>query len=99
MRAAARSTHERGGTGHRTMVETRVDDWEEMLCATEFVINNQDKCSLLGKTPIQIELHITPIIPSDLITDITTAKAVKKNTRGSVCIRLIVPFLQGSTQS
>ena len=24
LRAAARSTHERGGTGHRTMVETRV---------------------------------------------------------------------------
>ena len=67
----------------RTRINYEQDDWEEMLCATEFVINNQNKCSLLGKTPIQIELDITPIIPSDLITDITTAKAVKKNTRGS----------------
>ena len=67
----------------RTRINYSQDDWEDRLCATEFVINNQDKCSLLGKTPIQIEMDITPIVPSDLITDITTAKAVKRNTRGS----------------
>ena len=46
-----------------------------------FVINNQEKCSLLNKTPIQIEMNINPIIPADLITDITTAKAVRNNTK------------------
>ena len=58
----------------RTCVNYNQDDWEVRLSAIMFVINNQEKCSLLNKTPIQIEMNINPIIPADLITDITTAK-------------------------
>jgi len=65
----------------RTCVNYSQDDWEEQLSAIMFVINNQEKCSLLNKTPIQVEMNINPIIPADLITDITTAKAVSKNTK------------------
>ena len=65
----------------RTCVNYSQDDWEEQLSAIMFVINNQEKCSLLNKTPINIEMNINPIVPADLITDITTAKAVSKNTK------------------
>ena len=47
-----------------------------------FVIkkNNQQKCSLLNKTPIEIEMDITPIVPADLISTVTLETAIKKNT-------------------
>ena len=47
-----------------------------------FVVNNQNKVTLLDKTPIEIEMTITPIVPADLISQVTLSKAVNKNTTG-----------------
>ena len=63
----------------RTRINYKQTDWEVLLSAIMF-INNQQKCSLLNQTPIEIEMNITPIVPADLISRVTLEKAVKKNT-------------------
>ena len=63
----------------RTRINYKQTDWEVLLSAIMF-INNQQKCSLLNQTPIEIEMNITPIVPADLILRVTLEKAVKQNT-------------------
>ena len=67
----------------RTRVNYLQNDWEELLAVIMFVCNNQDKVALLGRTPIEIETGATPIVPIDLVSKLTLAKAVQKNRQGS----------------
>ena len=67
----------------RTRVNYLQDDWEQLLSVIMFVCNNQDKVALMGRTPIEIETGATPIVPIDLASKLTLAKAVDKNRAGS----------------
>ena len=55
-----------------------------------FVVNNQNKVTLLDKTPIEIEMGITPIVPADLISQVTLSKAINKNTIGTVTMEVTI---------
>ena len=60
----------------RTRINYKQDDWESLLSVIMFVVNNQIKVLLHNKTPIGIEMAITPIVPADLISRATLSKAV-----------------------
>ena len=63
------------GSGFEEILRTRInykqDDWESLLSVIMFVVNNQTKVLLHNKTPIEIEMAITPIVPADLISRAT----------------------------
>ena len=64
----------------RTRVNYKQDDWCSLIPYLLFVLNNQEKAALLGKTPMQVELGIRPLTPMDLVSAVTTAKAEKVNS-------------------
>ena len=59
----------------RTRINYSQDDWEELIPHLLFAVNNQDKDTLTGMSPMQVELGITPITPVDLIDQVSRAKA------------------------
>ena len=59
----------------RDRINYSQDDWEELIPHLLFAVNNQDKDTLTGMSPMQVELGITPITPVDLIDQVSRAKA------------------------
>ena len=66
----------------RTRVNYKQDDWCSLIPYLLFVLNNQEKAALLGKTPMQVELGIRPLTPMDLVSAVTTAKAERLKVSG-----------------
>ena len=62
----------------RTRINYKQDDWEELIPALLFVINTMEKSTLLGKSPMQIELGFQPRVPFDMITEISRHKFNQK---------------------
>ena len=63
----------------RTCVNYDQTDWEEMIPHIEFVINTQNKETLTGLPPTKVELGIVPVLPADLISNVSRAKAAAAN--------------------